>query len=87
MRDRIVASEAGALAVEALIAGRSGMMIGRQGGQSVEVPLADVVSRQHPPANLTLLSLAQSSQPDPKVERPAMLQDRPWEESHDADRR
>lgn len=59
MRDRIVASEAGALAVEALLAGRSGVMIGRQGGVSVEVPLTEVVSRQHPPPNLALLALAQ----------------------------
>ncbi|MGE0598277.1 MAG: ATP-dependent 6-phosphofructokinase [Dehalococcoidia bacterium] len=59
MRDRIVASEAGAMAVEALIAGRSGIMIGRQGGKSVEVSLEDVVSGQHPPANLALLALAQ----------------------------
>ncbi len=59
MRDRIVASEAGALAVEALIAGRSGVMIGREGGRSVQVPLTEVVTRQHPPPNLALLSLAQ----------------------------
>jgi 6-phosphofructokinase 1 len=59
MRDRLVASEAGDMAVEALLAGRSGMMIGRQAGRSVEVPLTEVVSRRHPPPNLTLLALAQ----------------------------
>lgn len=59
MRDRLVASEAGAMAVEALIAGRSGMMIGRQGGKSVEVPLSEVVARQHPPPDVGLLALAQ----------------------------
>ena len=59
MRDRIVASEAGAMAVEALIAGRSGVMIGRQGGVSVEVPLTEVVAHQHPPPNVGLLALAQ----------------------------
>ena len=58
MRDRIVASEAGAMAVHALLAGRSGVMIGRQGGKSVEVPLTEVVSRQHPPPDLALLALA-----------------------------
>lgn len=59
MRDRVVASEAGAMAVEALIAGRSGVMIGRQGGVSVEVPLTEVVAHQHPPPNVGLLALAQ----------------------------
>ncbi|MGB4862591.1 MAG: ATP-dependent 6-phosphofructokinase [Tepidiformaceae bacterium] len=59
MRDRLIASEAGAMAVEALFAGRSGMMIGRQGGVSVEVPLTEVVSRQHPTPNLGLIALAQ----------------------------
>lgn len=58
MRDRLVASEAGAMAVEGLLAGRSGFMVGRQAGVSVEVPLRDVVSNQHPPANLNLLALA-----------------------------
>ena len=59
MRDRVVASEAGAMAVEALVAGRSGVMIGRRAGVSVEVPLRDVVAQQHPAPNLNLLSLAQ----------------------------
>ncbi len=58
-RDRIVASEAGALAVDGLIAGRSGFMIGRQGGKSVEVPLAEVVAHQHPAPDTALLALAQ----------------------------
>ena len=59
MRDRLIASEAGAMAVEALLAGKSGFMIGRQHGKSVEVPLTEVVARQHPPPALELLALAQ----------------------------
>lgn len=59
MRDRLVASEAGAMAAMALLEGRSGVMIGRQGGRSIEVPLTEVVSHQHPQPNLHLLKLAQ----------------------------
>ncbi len=59
MRDRLVASEAGAMAAGALLEGRTGVMIGRQGGRSVEVPLSEVVSHQHPQPNLALLQLAQ----------------------------
>ncbi|MCZ7575644.1 MAG: 6-phosphofructokinase [Dehalococcoidia bacterium] len=59
MRDRLVASEAGAMAAMALLEGRTGVMIGRQGGRSVEVPLTEVVSHQHPQPNLHLLELAQ----------------------------
>ena len=59
MRDRLVASEAGAMAALALLEGRTGVMIGRQGGRSVEVPLTEVVTHQHPPPNLALLALAQ----------------------------
>lgn len=59
MRDRLIASEAGAMAVDALVAGRSGVMIARQGGRSIEIPLTEAVSRPHPPPNLALLSLAQ----------------------------
>ena len=58
-RDRIVAAQSGALAVEALAAGRSGMMIGVQGRKFVEVPLAEVVERIHPEPQYDLLSLAQ----------------------------
>lgn len=58
-RDRIIASEAGALAVDGLMAGRSGFMIGRQGGKSVEVSLAEVVARRHPAHDVALLGLAQ----------------------------
>lgn len=58
MRDRLVATEAGAMAVEALLAGRTGVMIGRQGGVSVEVPLSEVVSHKHPPPNTALVDLA-----------------------------
>lgn len=59
MRDRLIASEAGAMAVEGLMAGRSGFMVGRQRGTSVEVPLRDVVENQHPPPSFQLLALAQ----------------------------
>lgn len=58
MRDRLVASEAGALAVKGLIEGRSGFMIARQRGRSLEVSLRDVVQHQHPPADVSLLKLA-----------------------------
>lgn len=58
MRDRLVATEAGAMAVEALLAGRTGMMIGRQGGVSVEVPLQEVVNQKHPLPNVALIDLA-----------------------------
>ncbi len=59
-RDRIIASLSGAAAVEALAAGRSGVMIGIQCGRPVEVPLSEVVSRGHPPVDFGLLQLAQS---------------------------
>lgn len=59
MRDRLVASEGGAMAVEALAAGRSGVMVGRQGGRSVEVDLREVVANKHPAVNAALLKLAQ----------------------------
>jgi 6-phosphofructokinase 1 len=58
-RDRIVASFAGAGAVEALCEGRSGMMIGMQGNRAVEVLLADVVTHGHPEPAIDLLHLAQ----------------------------
>ncbi len=59
MRDRIVASQSGALAIDALVAGRSGFMIGIQRGQPVEVPIAEVVSKPAPPARTDLVRLAQ----------------------------
>lgn len=58
-RDRIIAAEAGALAVQALCAGRSGVMIGRRDGRSLEVPLVDVVRFKHPRPEYGLLQLAQ----------------------------
>ncbi len=58
MRDRLVASEAGAMAVECLLEGRTGLMIGRRGGVSMEVPLKEVVANMHPPPNIGLLELA-----------------------------
>lgn len=59
-RDRIVASVSGALAVEGLAAGRSGFMIGMQGGRAVEVPLSDVVAGAHPEPEYGLQQLAQT---------------------------
>jgi 6-phosphofructokinase 1 len=58
MRDRLVASEAGAMAVESLLEGKTGFMVGRRGGLSVEVPLTEVVANMHPPPNVGLLELA-----------------------------
>ena len=59
-RDRIVASISGAMAVAGLAEGRSGFMIGMQGGRGVEVPLQDVVERIHPAPQYDLLRLAQT---------------------------
>lgn len=58
-RDRVIAGQSGALAVRALVEGRSGIMIGFQGGQPVEVSLKDVVTNIHPRPDVSLLSLAQ----------------------------
>jgi 6-phosphofructokinase 1 len=58
VRDRIVAAQSGARAVEALAEGRSGMMIGMQGGKPIEVPLQEVVDNEHPAPDLGLLHLA-----------------------------
>lgn len=58
-RDRIVASQSGAQAVKALAEGRTGIMIGIQGGKAVEVSLAEVVARSHPEPRMDLLHLAQ----------------------------
>ena len=58
-RDRIIASIMGAGAVESLVGGRPGMMIGVQRGAPIEVPLRDVVKHGHPPADTALLHLAQ----------------------------
>lgn len=59
-RDRIVASLSGALAVEGLAAGRSGFMVGMQGGRAAEVPLEAVVDQAHPEPEYGLLQLAQT---------------------------
>lgn len=59
MRDRLVASASGAMAVRALAEGRQGVMIGIQGGRAVEVSLQDVVSNAHPAGDTELLRLAQ----------------------------
>ena len=57
-RDRIIASEAGVLAVEALVAGRSGMMIGRSEGRSVEFPLREAVRAVRSPIADELMRIA-----------------------------
>ncbi|MEO9255278.1 MAG: ATP-dependent 6-phosphofructokinase [Tepidiformaceae bacterium] len=59
-RDRIIASQAGHLAVRALIEGRAGVMIGRQGGKSVEVPLREAIERNGTMPKSDLLTLAQA---------------------------
>ena len=58
-RDRIIASQAGSLAVMALSEGRSGLMIGRKGGHAVEVPLSEAVKTARPAGTGDLLRLAQ----------------------------
>ena len=58
-RDRVIASQAGSLAVTALSEGRFGVMIGRTGGRAVEVPLAEAVSKARPHGTLELLRIAQ----------------------------
>ena len=58
MRDRLVASASGSLAVRALAEGRGGIMIGIQGGRAVEVPLRNVVANAHPAPDTELLRLA-----------------------------
>lgn len=59
-RDRIIASQAGALAVTALAEGRQGVMIGCQGGKPVEVPFEEAVKTVRPPGAYELLHLAQT---------------------------
>ncbi|HEX6031781.1 MAG TPA: ATP-dependent 6-phosphofructokinase [Tepidiformaceae bacterium] len=59
VRDRIIAAQSGARAVDALAQGRSGMMIGMQRGEVVEVPLSVVVEHGHAEPDLDLLFLAQ----------------------------
>lgn len=59
VRDRVVASQSGALALEVLVAGRGGMMIGMQSGYPVEVPLKEVVAHARPEPRLDILELAQ----------------------------
>ena len=59
-QDRIIASQAGALAVTALAEGRQGVMIGRQGGKPVEVPFEDAIKTVLPHGEYALLRLAQA---------------------------
>jgi len=58
-RDRIISGMMGARAVEALAAGRSGMMVGMWRGEVAETPLADVVARGQGVPRLDMLELAQ----------------------------
>ena len=57
-QDRILASRLGASAVEALLHGHSGVMIGIQNDQIVTLPLADVVTK-HKSVRLELMQLTQ----------------------------
>jgi 6-phosphofructokinase 1 len=57
-RDRVIASQSGALAIQALVDGRSGIMIGIQGALPVEVPLKEVVEHGPPATDYGLLQLA-----------------------------
>ncbi|MCA9824308.1 MAG: 6-phosphofructokinase [Dehalococcoidia bacterium] len=57
-RDRIIATESGVLAVDALVAGTYGMMAGMQHREPTLVPLADVVAHRHSEAELDKLRLA-----------------------------
>ncbi len=58
-RDRMIASVSGALAVDALAAGRSGIMVGIQGGHACEVSLREVVEKMHPAPPLHIAALAE----------------------------
>jgi len=58
MRDRIVASQCGALALDRLADGKTEFMIGIQRGQPVEVPFDEVVRGQKPQPRTDLLRLA-----------------------------
>jgi 6-phosphofructokinase 1 len=59
VRDRIIAAQTGARAVDALAQGRSGMMIGMQRGDVVEIPLSVVVEHGHAAPDLEALYLAE----------------------------
>jgi len=58
-RDRVIAAQSGALAAQALLDGRWGVMIGMQGLRPLEVPLKEVVEHEHPWPDFGLLQLAQ----------------------------
>lgn len=58
-RDRVVAAQSGARAVQALIAGRSNIAIGIQGRKIVEVPFSDIEANEHPEPAYAVLELAQ----------------------------
>ena len=58
-RDRVVAARSGARAMQALIAGRSGIAIGIQSGKVVEVPYTEIEANRHPEPAYAVLRLAQ----------------------------
>ncbi len=58
-RDRIIASRSGEAAVRLLAEGRSGLMVGIQDGEPVEVSLKEVVENHHPEAMLRIAHLAE----------------------------
>lgn len=57
--DRVLATRLGAAAVESLAAGRSGVLMGMQGGQICATALAEIGGRTRP-ANAALLDLART---------------------------
>jgi 6-phosphofructokinase 1 len=59
-RDRVIAAESAALAVQSLADGDAGVMIGVQGRRPVSVLLTEVVAQGHPEPEYGLLQLAQS---------------------------
>jgi 6-phosphofructokinase 1 len=57
--DRMLATRLGAAAVDQLAGGKSGVVVGMQGGRITTTPLADVAGRTKPP-DLALLELART---------------------------
>ena len=57
--DRILATRLGAAAVDRLLAGQRGFLVGMQGGEIAITPLAEIVGKQKP-LNAELFRLAQS---------------------------
>ena len=59
VRDRIIAAQSGAMAIESLLGGCGAVMIGMKNGYPIEVPLKDVVAHAHPEPRMDILRLAQ----------------------------